>query len=178
MGFMDRKRELLQKQSDGGDATRVINGRLYMQSADGNSIFRPVPRGMDDARDLKENPPSEYYVRKNSAYELFTPEKVERELKKGTGTCAARTGDSDPFDFLRVDTKAAIIGEDRDGSTRVTTLEPGSYVSVGLDGKCFAVSREDFAEKYEVLPSETKHMDREIPEVGDPASMDGFEASL
>lgn len=175
---MDKKRELLQKQSDGGDATRVINGRLYMQSADGNSIFRPVPRGMDDARDLKGNPPSNYYVRENSAYELFTPEKVQRELGKGNSACSAKTVDSDPFDFLQVDTKAAIIGEDRNGRTQITTLEPGSYVAVGLDGKCFAVSGEDFAEKYEVLPSETEHMDREIPEVGDPASMDGFEASL
>lgn len=51
MSYMDQKREMLKEQSGDEKKTRVIDGRLYMDYAD-NNVYKPVPRGMDDARDL------------------------------------------------------------------------------------------------------------------------------
>lgn len=41
-------------------ATRVIDGRLYVQGSDG--LYSAVPRGMDDARDMKARPAARYAV--------------------------------------------------------------------------------------------------------------------
>lgn len=165
MSLADLKRGLSQGQSE---RTRVINGRLYRQAGDITGLYRPVPRGMDDARDLKGNPHSDYYVADNEVHEIFTPERMQREMQNGATAYRAGTEDAEPVSFLKTEDAFAISLTDEDGKIRFQTVEPGSYIGVGEDGNCFAVSEEDFAENYEVVSAgDTSRRGNEFPELTD-----------
>lgn len=168
MSLADVKRGLSQGQSE---STRVINGRLY-QAEDETGLYHPVPRGMDDARDSKNNPPSNYYVAGDEAHEIFTPERLERKLQDGATAYLAKTEDAEPVSFLKTEETFAIAVLDEEGKIHFQTVEPGSYIGVGEDGNCFAVSEEDFAEDYEVVSEGPIHQKDESPKLEDAEDVD------
>lgn len=167
MSLADLKRGLSQAQPE---STRVINGRLYRQAEDVSGLYQPVPRGMDDARDSKSNPQSSYYVADDEVHELFTPERLERELQHGAVSYLAKTEDAEPARFLKTEETFVIAVLDEEGKIDFQTVEAGSYIGVGEDGNCFAVSGEDFAKDYEVISEgPINQRGNEFPELAEDA---------
>lgn len=91
MGFMDRTKQKLGEMSGKDEpATRVINGRLYSDTGKDN-IYRVVPRGMDDARDLKMNSVPDYVVKNDSEYQIVDGKQYMADLRKdGAKTVSAK----------------------------------------------------------------------------------------
>lgn len=181
MSYMDQKRGMLKEQSGDEKKTRVIDGRLYMDYAD-NNVYKPVPRGMDDARDLKTNRVCDYFVQDEAEYEIVTADEIRKELENPTVSFIARQGDSDPLTFLQLNYDSAIMQRDETGKLTPVVAEALSYVAADKNGDCINVSPGDFIDKYELLRTETSYarekQEREIPEVNTTESENEMEAGL
>lgn len=68
----------------------VINGRLYSNTEKDN-IYHAVPRGMDDARDLKTNHAPDYVVKNGSVYQIVDGLQYMSNLREnGAKTVSAK----------------------------------------------------------------------------------------
>lgn len=172
MSFMNRtKNKLNEMSSDTERKTRVINGRLYADTGRDN-IYHVVPRGMDDARDLKTYPVSDYVISDDKEYPIVNGKAYMDNLRKdGAKTFSADKADRfaaleaveyTPQDFVQVDKLVAIMCLSADGKSTPQLLGPGDYLAMSGDD-VYGVPAEEFNQTYTVLCDESST--REIPEI-------------
>lgn len=187
MSFMNRtKNKLNEMSSDTERKTRGINGRLYADTGRDN-IYHVVPRGMDDARDLKTHPVPDYVISDDKEYQIVNSKAYMDNLRKG----GAKTFSADkadrfaaleaveytPQDFVQVDEPVAIMCSSVDGKSIPQLLEPGDYLTMSSEDNIYGVSAEEFDSTYVVLGDKTISSDREIPEIGN-MSDDSLESEM
>ena len=172
MSFMNRtKNKLNEMSSDTERKTRVINGRLYADTGRDN-IYHVVPRGMDDARDLKTHPVSDYVISDDKEYPIVNGKVYMDNLRKdGAKTFSADKADRfaaleaveyTPPSFVQIDKPVAIMCSSSDGKSVPQMLEPGDYLAMSGDD-VYGVPAEEFNQTYTVLCDESST--REIPEI-------------
>lgn len=180
MGFMDRTKQHLEDGSEkGSPKSRVINGRLYISSGS-DGIYTAVPRGMDDARDMKMNPVLDYLVSDDKEYPIVDGRTYIEDLRKnGAKTFSADKADRfaaleavdyTPQDFVQVDKPVAIMHLSSDGKSVPQLLEPGDYLTMSSEDNIYGVPAEEFDSTYIVLGNKTVSSDREVPEISDDQS--------
>lgn len=171
MSFMDRTKQHLEDGSEkGSPKSRVIDGRLYV-SSDSDDIYRAVPRGMDDAKNLKINLVPDYVVRGDKEYPIVDGSIYMQDLRKNGAEifsadkadrfAALEAVDYTPQDFIQVDKPVAIMCQSDDGRSVPQLLEPGDYLTMASEDHIYGVPAEEFNSTYIILK------DREIPEIDD-----------
>lgn len=177
MSFMDRTRQHLADGSEkGSPESRVINGRLYVDSGK-DGIYTAVPRGMDDARDLKGHPVPDYLVKDGVEYQVTNGKDYAEEMQ-GVGAKVIIADKADRFaamesedyelpKFIQADRNLALMVPGEDGQSVLHTMEAGDYL--GMSGDFYyAVPAEEFDQTYAVMKDPSS--EREIPEVEDDQS--------
>ena len=176
MSFMNRtKNKLNEMSSDTERKTRVINGRLYADTGRDN-IYHVVPRGMDDARDLKTYPVSDYVISDDKEYPIVNGKVYMDNLRKdGAKTFSADKADRfaaleaveyTPPSFVQIDKPVAIMCSSSDGKSVPQMLEPGDYLAMSGDN-VYGVSAEEFDSTYIILGDKSVSSGREIPDIPD-----------
>lgn len=182
MSFMDRTRQHLEDGSEkGSPESRVINGRLYVESGK-DDIYTAVPRGMDDARDLKGHPVPDYLVKDGVEYQITNGKDYAEEMQhagakviiadKADRFAAMESEDYELPKFIQADRNLALMVPGEDGRPVLHTMEAGDYLGMSGDSY-YAVSAEEFDQTYAVMKDPSS--EREIPEVEDDQS--GYEGS-
>lgn len=177
MSFMDRTRQHLEDGSEkGSPESRVINGRLYVDSGK-DGIYTAVPRGMDDARDLKGHPVPDYLVKDGVEYQVTSGKDYVEEMQEaGTKVIIADKADrfaameSEDYElpkFIQADRNLALMIPGEDGQSVLHTMEAGDYLGMSGDSY-YAVSAEEFDQTYAVMKDPSS--EREILEVEDDQS--------
>ena len=177
MSFMDRTRQHLEDGSEkGSPERRVINGRLYVNSGK-NGIYTVVPRGMDDARDLKEHPVPDYLVKDGVEYQVTSGKDYAEKMQeagakviiadKADRFAAMESEDYELPKFIQADRNLALMIPGEDGQPVLHTMEAGDYLGMSGDSY-YAVPAEEFDQTYAVMKDPSS--EREIPEVEDDQS--------
>lgn len=154
--------------------TRVINGRLYVDTGHDNT-YHIVPRDMDDARDLKIHPVPDYVVSDDKEYPIVnSKDYIDHLRKNGAKTFSADKADRfaaleaveyTPQNFVQIDERVAIMCSSVDGKSTFQLLEPGDYLMMSSENNVHGVPAEEFDSTYVVLKDDVISSDREIPEI-------------
>ena len=115
---------------------QIINGRMHIAGEDG--IYKRQPLGMDEARDMKQNPPPEYVVQDGKPFEIIkdgTKYAIELQ-KKGEKTYSAEKSGCviarmvEPGEKIETYSQAGILEASETGIKGCVLL-----TKAGLDGK-------------------------------------------
>ena len=148
----ERKEDTINVRTDeDGKRICVIEGRLFADTGR-NDIFRVVPRGMDDARDLMSHPVPKYLVRDSKAYEVVDAKDfMDKAIENDSRFFATKEGGM-VSPFAETDRNIAIISQ----NGMPVTAKPGDYVAALSDGSYGIVTKEDFDSSYKTLDEQSK----------------------